>query len=211
MPHAMLYMQCFTLLLPVLQQQEQLLCTRRNMLHGAVAAFALPTAALAADVSLGSSGISAYEKMKLDTANQELAEAIGASQSSALKPSLEAYATALKKIANSEATKDTASQLDAASALLQESANSGTEALREQASSVEKRSRSTVAACGKSDVGPAAVAATKLADELTDLAYSWAAAVRPLQDVSIGQPDLKPADGYKENVSGLGTRKGGML
>jgi hypothetical protein len=167
---------------------------------------------LPSDVSLGSKGISAYEKLKLDTANKELAEAISASPSSALKPSLDTYAAALSLIANSEATKDTASKLDAASSLLKESTTeSGTEALLAQAESIEKRTRSTVAACGKDDVGEAAVAAAELADELTDLAYSWSAAIRPLQEVTSGQPELKPAGGYKENVSGLGTRKGGML
>ena len=55
------------------------------------------------------------------------------------------------------------------------------------------------------------VAGAKLADSLTDLAYGWAAAVRPLQEITTGQPDLRPKDGYKENISGLGTRKGGML
>ena len=211
MLHAMLT-QCFTLLLPA-AQQEQLSCTRRGLLlHGAAASFALPRAAVAADVSLGSSGISSYEKLKLDTAIDELAAAMAASESSALKPSLEAYAEALKLIANSKASKETASQLDAASSLLTETATSGTskESLLAQAASVEKKSRSTAASCG-GDVGAAAVAGTKLADELTDLAYSWAAAVRPLQEVTIGQPALKPAGGYKENVSGLGTRKGGML
>ena len=204
--------QCLTLLLPSSQQQH--FPTRRSVLHGAVTAtFVLPAAAVAADVSLGSTGISSYEKLKLDTANTELAEAIVNSKDSVLKPGLDAYADALKSIAETQsATKDTASKLDAASSLLQTSATSGTEALVAQAASIEKLSRSTVGLCGKPDVGPAAVAATKLADELIDLSYAWTAAVRPLQEVTIGQPDLKRAGGYLENPEGiLGSKKGGML
>lgn len=203
--------RCLALLLP--NSQQPLLATRRSVLHGAVATFALPLAANAADVTLGSAGISSYEKLKLDTATSELAEAIVASKSSVLKPSLDAYAEALKLISESSATKDTAAKLDAASALLQQSATGGTEkeSLLARAAEIEKLSRSTAAACGKPDVGPAAVAASKLADELTDFAYGWTAAVRPLQEVTIGQPDLKPAGGYVENFSGLGTKKGGQL
>ena len=209
MVHAMLT-QCLALLLPASQQQQQLFATRRNLLlHGAVASLAMPAAVRAADASLGSSGISAYEKLKLDTANSELAEAIIASASSQLKPSLDAYAAALVSIANSE-TKDVAPKLDAASLRLSESAASESK-FADQVAAIEKQSRSTAAACDGKDIGAAALAATKLADGLTDLAYGWTAAVRPLQEITIGQPDLKPAGGYKEGVSGLGTRKGGML
>lgn len=206
--------QCIALLLPAAHQQQCL--TRRSALRGAVASFALPASALAVDASLGSNGISSYEKLKLDTANKELAEGIAAAQQSVLKTGLDAYATALKSIADSQVTKATASNLDAASSTLKESATGGTDnaALLAQVASIEQRTRTTSAACvkgEKGDPGPAAVQAAKLADELTDLAYAWTAAVRPLQEVTSGQPGLKPAGGYVENFSGLGTRKGGML
>jgi hypothetical protein len=207
---AMLGAQCLTLLLPTSQQQKQHLVTRRCVLHGTVASFAMPAAVHAADVSLGSNGISSYEKLKLDTANGELAEAIIASKSSALKSSLEAYAAALNAIANSQATKDTASRLNAASLLLVESSASESK-FADQIATIEKQSRSTAAACAKADVGAAALAGTKLGDALTDLAFGWTATVRPLQEITIGQPDLLSKDGYKESFSGLGTRKGGML
>ena len=61
------------------------------------------------------------------------------------------------------------------------------------------------------NVGATALAGTKLGDALTDLAFGWTATVRPLQEITIGQPDLLSKDGYKESFSGLGTRKGGML
>ena len=206
--------QCLALLLPISPQGH--LTSRRSVLqHGAVvASFALPAAAVAADVTLGSSGISSYEKLKLDTANNDLAEAVTASTTSALKQGLEAYAAALKLIANSEATKDTAKKLDAAGELLQKSATSGTadEGLLGQAAAIEKQTRATVAACEKKDIGPAAVSAAKLADGLTDLAYTWTAQVRPLAEVTIEQPDLKPKGGYVDNPKGiLGSKKGGML
>ena len=61
-----------------------------------------------------------------------------------------------------------------------------------EAQSIERRGRALLTARAKKDDGAAAVAATKLATEMTDLAYEWTATEKPLAEITDGTPALKP-------------------
>ena len=147
----------------------------------------------AADVSMGSKGISAYEKLQLDKAIGELNEAIELAKDSQLKPSFDSYIAVAKSISDSQIDKVSASTVTAAGAELKRVvATSGQESYVAEAASIDKRGQALLAACKKSDPGPAAVVTTKLVGELTDLAYEWTATQKPLAEITSGAPSSRP-------------------
>ena len=100
-------------------------------------------------------------------------------------------------ISASQPDKVSAPKLQAASSdLTRVVAATGRESYQTEAASIEKRTRTLMASCAKKDVGAAAVTSTKLAVELTDLAYEWAATEKPLAEITGGAPPTKPKDGY---------------
>ena len=173
--------------------QQTLRINRRALVQGAGLAL-VPGKVWAADVSMGSKGISAYEKMQLDKAIGELNESIELAKDSQLKPSFDSYIAVAKAVSDSQTNKVAASAVTAAGAELKRVvATSGKEGYVAEAESIDKRGQALLAACKKSDPGPAAVVMTKLVGELTDLAYEWSATEKPLAEIVSGAPSLKPS------------------
>ena len=165
---------------------------RRSLIQGAGLAM-VPGQVWAADVSMGSKGISAYEKLQLDKAIGELNEAIELAKDSQLKPSFDSYIAVAKSISDSQIDKVSASTVTAAGAELKRVvATSGQEGYVAEAASIDKKGQALLAACKKSDPGPAAVVTTKLVGELTDLAYEWTATQKPLAEITSGAPSSRP-------------------
>ena len=164
--------------------------SRRMFVQGAGLLAMTPGPLWAADVSIGSAGISAYEKLQLDNAISELSEAIelAKSKDSQLKPSLDSYLEVAKVVAASQTAKVSAPAVTAAGAELKRVVEtSGREGYVAEAASIDKRGEALVAASKKADPGPAAVVATKLVVELTDLAYEWSATEKPLAEIVVDQ------------------------
>eukprot|EP00964_Phaeocystis_antarctica_P056520 scaffold33334_cov86-Phaeocystis_antarctica.AAC.1 len=176
--------------------QPSLRINRRALVQGAGLAAMVPGQVWAADVSMGSKGISAYEKLQLDKAIGELNEAIEAAKDSQLKPSFDSYIAVAKVVSDSSETKTlsvSASAVTAAGAELKRVvATSGQDGYVAEAASIDKKGQALLAACKKSDPGPAAVVTTKLVGELTDLAYEWTATQKPLAELNIGIQSSRP-------------------
>lgn len=146
--------------------------------------------------NLGSAGISAYQKMKINQALEDLAVPIAVAGAS-VKPTLEAYARLLSAIgaerldlATEKAVRSVGVELASVSA--------GSEALSGMADSIGKKALAVSAAAGKKDASAAATAALKLSDEVTDFAYAFngAAGDRPVvPKTAIGAPDLRAKPG----------------
>jgi len=174
---------------------------RRTLVQGAGLAI-IPGQVWAADISMGSSGISAYEKLQLDKAIGELNEAIelAKEKDSQLKASMDSYVAVAKVVATSQTDKVSASTVTAAGAELKRVVEaSGQEGYVAEAASIDKRGQTLLAACKKSDPGPAAVATTKLVVELTDLAYEWTATQKPLAEIASGAPSTRPKNGFVQD------------
>ena len=173
--------------------QQTLRINRRALVQGAGLAM-VPGEVWAADVALGSKGISAYEKMQLDKAIGELNEANELGKASQLKPSFDSYIAVAKAVSDSQTNKVSASAVTAAGAELKRVvATSGQEGYVAEAESIDTRGQALLAACKKSDPGPAAVVMTKLVGELTDLAYEWSATEKPLEEIVSGAPPSRPS------------------
>jgi len=149
-------------------------------------------------VDLGSNGISAYQKMKLDQALGDLAEPMGSADAT-LKPTLEAYAKLIRAVESEQLAEVTESALSSAGAALADlSAGSS---LSGAAESIGKTGQQVAAAVAKKDISTAAKAALSLGDEVTDFAYAWASADRPVAPkTAIGAPSLRA----KEGATGAG-------
>ena len=168
---------------------------RRSLLAACV--LVAPCAAKAADVSLGSSGISSYEKLQLTRAIDELVEATNAAKATPLNGKLDAYIEATRLVSAESLDKISTPALEAAIVELKQlAAATGRDVYEAEAASIDKRGRALIAACAMRNAGPAAVAATKLAAEVTDLAYEFAATEKPLQAIQDGAPSTKPKSGY---------------
>lgn len=146
---------------------------------------------------LGSEGISSYEKMKLDEATANLADAAKlAAGDAALSPALGAYAKALPLVSTSTPAAPLLGQVDgarleAASGALADLSR-GNDSLGKQAEALGKSTAKLVSSCARNDGGGAAVAAIALADQLTDFTYEWSATPKPevLKEIT-GQPPLR--------------------
>ena len=172
--------------------QHPLRISRKALVPGAGLAL-VPGQVWAADVSMGSKGISAYEKLQLDKAVSELNEAIELAKDSQLKPSFDSYIAVARAVSDSQTSKVSASTVTAAGAELKRIvATSGQAGYVAESESIDKRGQALLAACKKSDPGPAAVVTTKLLGELTDLAYEWTATEKPLAEITSGAPSSRP-------------------
>lgn len=129
----------------------------------------------------GSGGLSSYNSMKLNSALKDLAEAPVAAD---IKPSVDVISAALPLIME-EKVPDSAKVAAATDAL----ANLVlTPNLQERATSINKQSAGIKAAIARTDANAAAIAATALADELTDFCYSYEGAQKPLAELRNGAP-----------------------
>jgi len=165
---------------------------RRSVALGAASLIA-PPAVRAADVSLGSDGLSSFEALKLREALKELSEAMEVAKATALKPIGDSYLGVFQEVLESQIQAISTSKIQSTGdELLRVAASSGKESYGMEARSIEKSGNALVAACAKKDVGAAAKTATKLATEMTDLAYEWTATEKPLAEITGGTPALKP-------------------
>ena len=144
--------------------------------------------------NLGSVGISAYQKMKLDQALGDLAEPTAAADAT-LKPTLEAYAKLIRAVEAERLSEVTEAAFNSAgSALADLSATSPS--LSGMVDSIGKKGQLVSAAAKKGDISAAAKAALSLGDEVTDFAYAFAAADRPVAPkTALGAPDLRAKEG----------------
>jgi len=141
--------------------------------------------------NLGSAGISAYEKMKIETALTDLADARSAANDPKLAVTIDSFTKAVKAVKDSALDNVDSASLTAASSQLAAIAT-GSERFEGQAASIDKRGSSLLAAIKKRDAGAAAGAAIKLTDELADFGFAWANSERPLQVKTEGSIPLNP-------------------
>jgi len=171
---------------------------RRTLLHSTAVAAAGAVAQVATAAPL-----SAFEKLKLDQALAELGEPTKTADP-AIKSSLEAYSRAIGFVAEDRLADLDPAVLDTAGRDLGQ-ATLGKAPFDSQVDSIRKRGDAVAAARKKKDASAGAKAAIALGDELTDLAYAWAAADRPAVPKSaIGAPATRPEAGtaFVEKVGG---------
>jgi hypothetical protein len=142
--------------------------------------------------SLGSKGISAYEKLKLDQALTALDE-VRATATDSIKPTLDDYAALPSIIKNNQLSELREAALTEAAERLVRLAGSDA-ALGELAAAGGKKLKVLAAAAAKGDPSGAAVAATGALDVVTDFAYGYLAAEKPLATYKEAPP-LVPAKG----------------
>jgi len=127
---------------------------------------------------LGASGISAYQKLQLETALSELAKPL-ATSSAGLKDVIEVFTSTLPRVSDASIAESEVQRLlraaDALSGLSQD--NDG---LKATSDSVVTQSQAFESAIKKKDTKKLAVAAIALADLLTDYAYVANQAEKPL-------------------------------
>jgi len=142
-------------------------------------------------IALGSKGISAYEKLKVDGAIKDLAEAVAAANDAKLTPTLNYFAALLPLVKEEKLDRIEEKSIQLAVDNLVALA-SGNESFEGQAASIGKRSATLLGACKKGDEGGAALAVVKLATELADFAFGWASSDRPLKAIDTGSIPLMP-------------------
>ena len=187
--------------------------SRRALVHGAAAAATLgaiaPALATEGDLaqqklqlgsqssSLGSAGISAYEQLKLDKALTELAEPFELAGSN-IKPTIELLLTStLPKVRDSKLDLIDTNKISVATESLLGLATDDA-SLETQAASMVKLGSKLITAVQRKDEGAAALAATALAEELTDFAYEYGGKERPLPPLRAGQPVVYTPGARKE-------------
>ena len=126
---------------------------------------------------LGSAGISAYEKLKIEKAVADLAEGMSAANDPKLLPTLDYFSKLFAAVKESELQRVDAGSVEKAAGNIAALA-SGNERFESQAASIGKRTAALSAAAKKGDEGAAATAAIKLADELADFAFGWCVPTR---------------------------------
>ena len=145
---------------------------------------------------LSSGGISAYQKLKLETGLADLAKP-AATATGDLKDALEAFLTTLPRVSSSSiAESDVKRVLAAANQLSALAADS--ESLKATAESILKKSTAFEAAIKKDDSKKLAEASIALADLLTDFAYVVLNEDKPLAPLRLAplafDPDKKRFD-----------------
>jgi hypothetical protein len=132
---------------------------------------------------VGSGGLSSYNQLKLKTALQELSEAPVPAD---IKPSVDVISTLLPAIMQSQVPDSSkiSQATDAIAKLVL------TDSLKAQAESIDKQSAGIKAGIAKSDANAAAIAATDLANELTEFCYAYQGAEKPLAELRKGVPDV---------------------
>jgi len=139
-------------------------------------------------VALGSGkGVPAYSQMKLSNALQELSEPLQSAPDS-LKSTLEVFSATLPLTGSSRLSEiDTARLRSAASTL---ATLSTTEALQRASTAIGSRNLALLSAVQKGDATAATSAAVTLAEDLTDFAYAFNLAERPLKEIQKGAPEV---------------------
>lgn len=188
--------------------------SRRALIHGTAAVtlgnvVASPALATEGDLaqqkavlgsqsaSLGSNGISAYEKLKLEKALSELSEPAAIAGDN-IKPTIELLLTStLPKVRDSKLDLIDTNKISVATESLL-GLSTDDSSLENQAASMVKLGSKLIKAVQQKDEGAAALAATALAEELTDFAYEYGGKERPLPPLRAGQPVVYTPGARKE-------------